>query len=85
MQALEAILADIITLLTGGLVGMGTGLGKGLGALVTNIFLETNETGEVTGMSLFAGIVCIFGGIGLTVGLSRKVVAWISSLGGSRM
>lgn len=53
----------------------------GLTALVSEIFLVTSETGEVTGLSVFGGIVIVFAGISLAVGLSRMVVTWVQSLG----
>ena len=53
----------------------------GLTTLVTEIFLVTSETGEVTGLSVFGGITIVFAGISLAIGLSRMVVTWVQSLG----
>lgn len=78
-------MSDMIELLTGGLTGMATGIGGGLKNLVTELFLETGTEGTITGMSILAGVVCVFGGIALAVGLSRGVVGWITSLGSSRI
>ena len=80
---MTAVLNDIIDLLVGGITGMAEGIGEGLSTLVSSIFLETS--GETIGLSVFGGVVAIFGGIALAVGLSKLVVKWVSSLGGSKM
>jgi hypothetical protein len=74
------LLTEIISLLTSGLTQMATGIGGGLQALVTNIFLETGE-GGATSLSVFGGVIIIFAGVSLAIGLSRFVVEWVSSLG----
>lgn len=78
-----AVLTEIITLLTSGLTEMAKGIGGGLTSLVTSIFLETSGTGDsaVTKLSVFGGVIIIFAGISLAVGLSRWVVNWVTSLG----
>lgn len=77
------IVTQIIAILTAGLQGIATGIGGGLKALVDNIFFTTS--GETTTMSTFGIMVVVFAGISLAIGLSRLVVRWLSSLGGSRM
>lgn len=79
---MTAVLAEIIELLVGGISGIATGIGDGLGKLVSAIFLETN--GDVTKLSVFGGVVIVFAGIGLAIGLSKLVVHWITSLGASK-
>lgn len=81
MAGLETVLGDIMSLLTGGLTSIATGIGGGLGNLVKSIFLEVNESGEAQGLSLFGGVIIIFAGVGLAIGLSRWVVNWVTSLG----
>jgi hypothetical protein len=76
---MENVLTEIIKLLTGGITGMATGIGTGLQSLVSNIFLDTS--GDTTKLSIYGGVICIFGGIALAVGLSRMIVQWVSSLG----
>lgn len=78
---MTAVLQEIISILVGGLVEFGTGIGSALGSMVTSIFLETN--GDTTTLSVFGGIICIFAGISLAVGLSRWVVNFVTSLGAS--
>lgn len=74
---MSAILQEIITLLTSGITQVASGIGSGLSTLVQAIFLNT----EGTGLSDFGGVVVIFGGIGLAIGLSRWVVNWLTSWG----
>lgn len=78
---MEAILQQIIEILVGGITGIAAGIGEGLSLLVQNIFLEVSETGDPTGLSVFGGVVVIFAGVALAIGLSRMVVTWIQSLG----
>lgn len=82
---MTAILTQIIELLVGGITGIATGIGTGLQSLVKSIFLEVGEQGTITGLSAMGGLVAVFGGIALAIGLSRLVVRWLTSLGGSRM
>ena len=79
------VLSEIIELLTSGITGIATGIGTGLGNLVENIFLKVDSTGAVQGLSMFGGVVVIFAGVGLAIGLSKLVVHWITGLGGSGM
>lgn len=74
-----AVLTEIITLLTSGITEMAKGIGGGLTSLVTSIFLDTASDG--TKLSVFGGVIIIFAGISLAVGLSRWVVNWVTSLG----
>lgn len=80
---MDSVLTEIIRLLTGGITGIATGIGNGLTALVTNIFIDT--TGETNTLSVFGGVIVIFAGVSLAIGLSRLVVKWVSSLGGNDM
>lgn len=59
---MEAILSEIITLLVGGITGIAEGIGSGLSLLVQNIFLQVSESGDVTGLSIFGGVIVIFAG-----------------------
>ncbi len=79
------VLNDIIELLTGGISGIATGIGDGLGNLVESIFLKVGADGAIEGLSVFGGVIVIFAGVGLAVGLSKLVVHWISGLGGGGM
>ena len=74
-----SILTEIISLLTSGITEMATGIGSGLGALATSIFLDTS--GDTQTLSVFGGLIIIFAGVALAIGLSRWVVNWLTSLG----
>lgn len=76
---MSAILLEIIALLTSGLVEFGTSIGSALSSMVSSIFLT--GTGDAQTLSTFGGIVIIFAGISLCIGLSRFIVNWLTSLG----
>ena len=78
-----AIVEAIVQILTAGLAGIATGIGTGLSNLVNSVFFVTVE--GTTTMSMFGILVCVFAGISLAIGLSRLVVRWLSSLGGSNI
>lgn len=82
-----AIVEEIISILVAGIDGIAEGIGGGLKALVDSIFFTTTGTGSdaVTTMSTFGIMVCVFAGISLAIGLSRLIVRWLSTLGGSRV
>ncbi|MBE6554920.1 MAG: hypothetical protein E7663_01615 [Ruminococcaceae bacterium] len=75
------ILQEIIALLTAGITGIASGIGSGLSNLVQQIFIDT--TGDSTKLSIFGGVVVVFAGVSLAIGLSRWVVNWVTSLGAS--
>lgn len=82
-----SIVTEIIAILTAGIKGIATGIGEGLSDLVNSIFFVTTTVGDTTTteMSTFGILVCVFAGISLAIGLSRLVVRWLSTLGGSRI
>lgn len=50
--------------------------------MVKALFLEVDSTTHaVTGLSVFGGVLAIFAGISLCVGITTRVYMWISSLG----
>lgn len=71
------ILEAIIEILVGGLTQMATGIGSGVNAFATNIFLSSDQTS----LSVVAILVAVFGGIGLAVGLGRRILKWVTSFG----
>lgn len=81
------MLQAIIEILVGGITGIAQGIGSGLTTLASSIFLTTTGTGgeATTTLSTFAVLTIVFAGISLAIGLSRLVVRWVSSLGGSRV
>ena len=76
---MSGVLQEIITLLVSGISQMATGIGSGLSALANAIFLDT--TGTNPALSTFGGLIVVFAGIALAIGLSRYVVNWVTSLG----
>lgn len=74
------VLQAIIDILVGGITQIATGIGSGLTSLVTNIFLVAGENGAYE-LSVFGGVVVVFAGIGLSIGLCRWVMSFITSLG----
>lgn len=79
---MSAILTEIISILVGGITGIATGIGQGLTNLVTSIFLQSGAEGAME-LSTFGGVIIVFAGISLAIGLSRWVVNWVTSLGAS--
>lgn len=82
---MSAVLTEIISLLVGGITGIASGIGTGLQELVKDMFLTGSGTQESPyALSVFGGVIAIFGGIALAVGLSRLVFNWIISLGATK-
>ena len=77
------IVEDIVEILVAGIEKMAAGIGSGVSHLVSNLALS--GTGESQTLSTFAIFVAVFGGISLCVGLGRKILSWIGSLGGRRV
>ena len=75
---MTAILQEIISILVGGISGVATGIGQGLTTLAQSLFLAGTDTKT---LSVFGGLVVVFAGISLALGLCRWVVDWITSLG----
>lgn len=76
---MTALLREIIEILVGGITGIASGIGSGLTELAKSIFVTTS--GETTTLSIFGGLVVVFAGISLAIGLCRWVVDWVTSLG----
>lgn len=75
------ILSDFIQLLVGGIKDLATGIGTGVNGFVKDLFLEVDAQGAITGLSVFGGVVAIFGGIALAVGITTLIFVWIRSIG----
>ena len=74
---MTTILNQIIEILVAGITGIATGVGSGLTTLAQSIFLGA----EAGTLSVFGGLVVVFAGISLAIGLCRWVVDWVTSLG----
>ena len=78
---MTGVLSEIITLLVSGVQQIASGIGTGLTALVQAIFLETDGTTGAQSLSVFGGMIVVFAGVALAIGLCRWVVNWLTSLG----
>lgn len=78
---MTAILTEFIDLLVGGISRLATGIGGGVNGFVQDLFLRVSEAGAVEGLSTFGGVVAVFGGIGLAVGITTLIFNWIRSIG----
>lgn len=79
---MEGVLTEIISLLTGGIQGIASGVGQGLQSLVTAIFLTgTGTQADPYKLSVYGGVIIVFAGIALAIGLCKMIVTWVSSLG----
>lgn len=74
------VLQEIINILVSGISQVATGIGSGLTALVQNIFLTPGGDGSYE-LSIFGGVVIVFAGISLAIGLCRWVMSFVTSLG----
>lgn len=75
------ILSEFIQLLIGGIKDLATGIGSGVNGFVKDLFLEVDAQGAITGLSTFGGVIAIFGGIALAVGITTLIFNWIRSIG----
>lgn len=75
------ILSEFIQLLVGGIKDLAIGIGTGVNGFVKDLFLEVDAQGAITGLSTFGGVVAIFGGIALAVGITTLIFNWIRSIG----
>jgi len=79
---MSTALGELVDLLVGAIVDLGEGIASGVASFAKALFLTTDgTTGAVTGLSVFGGIIGIFGGVALAVGITTKVFNWIQSLG----
>lgn len=79
---MSAILTEIVSLLVGGITGIAQGVGAGVSSLVTNIFIDSSGTTQA--LSTFGGIVVVFAGVSLAIGLCRWVMNFLTSLGAKK-
>jgi hypothetical protein len=76
------VLKQFVEILVSGIVSLAEGIAGGVVAMAKALFLETNaETGVVSGLSVFGGIVAIFAGLALAISITTRVYTWVTSLG----
>lgn len=79
---MQAALTEFVQLMVGAISDLATGIAGGVSAMAQALFLETDATTHaVTGLSVFGGVVGIFAGIALAVGITTKVYIWVTQLG----
>jgi len=75
-------LSQFVDILVGGIVDLAEGIATGVSTMAQALFLEVDATTHaVSGLSTFGGIVAIFAGLALAVGITTRVYLWITSLG----
>ena len=79
---MQAILTEIVQLLTGGITGVASGVGQGVSTLVSDIFIDS--TGGTQALSVFGGVIVVFAGVSLAIGLCRWVMNFLTSLGAKK-
>lgn len=79
---MTAILSEIVQLLTGGITGVAGGIGSGVSTLVSDIFIDS--TGDTHKLSVFGGVIVVFAGVSLAIGLCRWVMNFLTSLGAKK-
>lgn len=75
------VLTDFLSILVGGIITLAEGIASGVVAMTKALFLEVGENGAVTGLSVFGGVIAIFAGIALAIGITTRVYLWVTSLG----
>ena len=79
---MQNALSEFVQILVGGISDLASGIAQGVSSMAQELFLATDATTHaVTGLSVFGGIVAIFAGLALAVGITTKVYTWITSLG----
>lgn len=79
---MATVLQEFVEILVSGIVSLAEGIAGGVVAMAKALFLETNsETGVVSGLSVFGGIVAIFAGLALAISITTRVYTWVTSLG----
>lgn len=76
------VLQEFIEILVGGLTSMATGIGAGIQSAVTAFFLNGagTEASPYT-LSVLGGVIAVFAGISLAVGITKLVYHLITNVG----
>ena len=78
------VLQEFVSILVGGISSLAQGIAAGIVEMAKALFLETTESQgvvTVTGLSIFGGLVAIFAGLALAIGITTRVYTWVTSLG----
>lgn len=74
------IVSELIDILVAGIGTFGANIGQGLTDIVVNVFVDTSQ--ETFALTTFGGVIAVFAGLALAVGLSKLVSSFIMRLGG---
>ena len=77
MTGVEIVTA-IVEILVSGITGVASGIGTGVSTLVQDIFISNNA------LSTFGGVIVVFAGVSLAIGLCRWVMNFLTSLGAKK-
>ena len=80
LTSMGDVLKSFVEILVEGIESLATGVANGIVAMAKALFLEYNE-GTLVGLSVFGGIVAIFAGLALAIGITTRVYTWVTSLG----
>lgn len=76
------VLQEFVSIMVSAISDLATGVAGGIVTMAKALFLEVDgTTGSVTGLSIFGGIIAIFAGLSLAVGITTRVYLWVTSLG----
>lgn len=78
------VLQQFVSILVGGISSLAQGIASGIVEMAKALFLEYTESQgvvTVTGLSIFGGLVAIFAGLALAIGITTRVYTWVTSLG----
>lgn len=79
---MTALLGEIIQILVSGITQLASGIGSGLMELIGAIFVTgTGTTESPYTLTVFGGLIIVFAGIALAIGLSRFVMNWVTGFG----
>ncbi len=74
------VLGEFVNILVSGITDLGSGIATGVASMAKDLFI-TEGTGGALSLSTFGGIVAIFAGLALAVGITTKVFPWVRTLG----
>lgn len=79
---MSSVLTEFVSILISAISTLGQGIAVGVKDTATALFLDTSGNG--TALSTFGGILAIFAGLALAVGITTKIYMLITSLGSNR-
>ena len=81
---MAGVLQEFVEILVSGIVSLATGIASGIKTMAMALFLTYSENSQgvmVPGLSVFGGIIAIFAGLALAIGITTRVYTWVTSLG----